>query len=126
MLKVWMAFEVVAANPEVSDDALKKHVEKLLSLPQVEEIEKAFLEPKKTEFKGRDAFSSVAELTIRVKSFYDLLNIIMVYGPSSVEILEPESLEIGIDEMQNISNVVAGLVHQFAAAGVGGLLINRR
>jgi len=28
-----------------------------------------------------------------------------------------------IDEVQNIANLLAGVIHQFAAAGVGGIII---
>ena len=125
MIKAWFAFEVLGTSKDSVEDAIKNHVEKLVSLPQVKEIEKSISDATEVEFKGKPAYSVVAELTADVASFYDLLNIIMVYGPSSVEILEPDNLEISIEEMQNISNVVAGLVHQFAAAGVGGLVINR-
>jgi hypothetical protein len=125
MIKAWFAFEVLGTSKEITEKSLKTHIDKFAGLPQVEEIERSVSEVEETTFKGKTAYSSVAEITANIKSFYDLLNIIMVYGPSSVEILEPEKLELSMEEMQNISNVVAGLVHQFAAAGVGGLVINQ-
>ena len=47
----------------------------------------------------------------------------MTYGPSSVEIIGPDKKEISVAETQDIVNLLAGVVHQFAAAGVGGIII---
>ena len=52
-----------------------------------------------------------------------LLNAVMTYGPSAIEIVGPNKEEIDISEMQNVANTLAGVVHQFAAAGIGGIVI---
>ena len=70
-----------------------------------------------------EAYSQVAKVRFFSRDLLTLLNIVMVYGPSSVEILGPDKAEIKISEVQQLSNTVAGLVHQFAAAGVGGIVI---
>ena len=126
MIDSEMSFEVVATSPVVAEQALKKHIEKLSSLPRIEVSNVSYGGAREVKFSDKipKAYSVVATCRVRAPSFYDFLNIIMVYGPSSIEILEPESLELGIAEMQNIANVVAGLVHKFAEAGIGGLVIN--
>jgi hypothetical protein len=58
-----------------------------------------------------------------VKDLFSLINIVIVYGPSSVEIMGPKNKEIKVEEIQRISNVLAGIVHQFASAGIGGIII---
>ena len=48
--------------------------------------------------------------------------IVMEYGPSSIELLEPRILDLPISEAQGILNSLSRLVHQFAASGAGGLV----
>ncbi len=55
---------------------------------------------------------------------FTLVNVVLVYGPSAIEILGPDKKEIPLEEIQNLTNLLAGVVHQFAAAGVGGIVIS--
>jgi len=47
----------------------------------------------------------------------------MLYGPSAIEVLSPPNKQVSAGEIQNIVNTLAGLLHQFAAAGAGGIVI---
>ena len=124
MIRAWLAFDVVASSRDVAESSLRKHVSKMLSLPAVREVETKYHEPEETEFHGKKAFSAAAETTVEISSFKDLVNIIMVYGPSAIEIMGPEKVELPLSDMQDICNVVSGMMHRFAAAGLGGLVIN--
>lgn len=121
-----MMIEVLAATKDAAESSLKKHVENL-------EKEKIALVYKKN-FKGikpaqhpydktKKAYSNLVELELLTPRFENLLVIVMNYGPSSVEILEPEKIEMGIGEAQNVLNSVSELLHKFAASGIGGVLI---
>jgi len=127
-LKVWFAIEAMAVSEETVKNAMERHIDSLSKAKDVLVIEKTFKDVKEVEKdklpKGIErAFSQVAEVTLLVKDFFTLVNIVILYGPSSIEILEPAMKEIKIDEIQNIANLIAGLVHQFAAAGVGGIVL---
>ncbi len=128
MIRAEMSFEVVATSPQLSHEALKSHIEKLSSLPMVEMEKVEYGDAREIEFgkEKRKVYSSVAHCSLSIKSLYDLVNIIIVYGPSSIEILSPERMEVDMGEMQNIANVVAGIMHRFAEAGIGGVVINPR
>jgi len=55
---------------------------------------------------------------------YDkLIYMVMTYAPSSVEILEPGHIKMDIGEAQGVLNSIAELIHKFAAAGIGGVII---
>ena len=126
-IKSWFAIEVMAKNKDVTEKALSNHIEKLENAKDTIVLEKDFGDTKKAENppKGHDqAFSQICELTVLNKNLYTLLNIIMLFGPSSIEILEPKEMKMKIDELQNIANQVAGLMHQFASAGLGGMVIS--
>ena len=125
-LDVWFAFDVLGVNQEVVEQSLDNHLAKLERLPVVFIYNKEFKIAEKVDNppKGiEEAWSKVAELKLFIKSFTDLINIIYLYGPSAIEILSPNSKELKLEEMQDIANTIAGLMHQFAAAGAGGVVI---
>lgn len=125
-INVWFAFEVMAVTKEATENALKNHVERLGKVKNVKVYEVTYHDVTKVETPPKnvkEAWSQIVEVKLIVKSLFDLINVIILYAPSAIEILEPKELKVKIDEVQNIANVIAGLIHQFAAAGVGGVVI---
>jgi len=124
-LDVWMAFETVAINKETVENALKIHIEKIGKSKNKDVIlyEKNIGENlivkevpdhiKKKMPENAELWSQVANVKIVVKDMFSLMNIIIVYGPSAVEIHGPNSRTMKLDEMQNV-----------ASAGVGGVVIS--
>lgn len=122
-----LMIEVLGIEEDVVRTALERHVEKLESVRNTYVYEKSFGDIKKVENPMKDvkeAYSQVVEVKLFAKDLFTLVNIVLVYGPSAIEVLGPEKREIKIDEVQNLSNLLAGVVHQFAAAGVGGIVIS--
>jgi len=127
-LDVSMTFEVLAVSEDVVKESLKKHIEKFSSderakvykkdIAEIQEVEN----PMKNVEKG---FSQFCEINMIVKNMDNIIQLVIEYGPSSIEILRPNKLEIDIGEAQNILNTVANMMHTFAAAGVGGIVISR-
>ncbi len=123
---VWFSIEALAVDESTVKSALEKHAEKLSHVRDVFVYEKQFKEIKKVEtpLKGIDsAYSYVVSIKFLAKTLSTLLNTVLTYGPSAIEILGPHKKDVDVGEVQEISNVLAGLVHQFAAAGVGGIVI---
>lgn len=120
--------EAIGANKEVVEKSLRAHVEKLTKVKDVYVYEKNFHEIIEV---GRvknveHAYSQYVEVKLFVKNLLALLSVIVLYAPSSVEILSPEKIETDISELQNICNALASLIHRFAEAGVGGVVITPR
>jgi len=125
-IDAWMAFEVLAIKEEVSDQSLKNHISNLGKARDVVVYEKKFLEAKKVEnpIKNvKEAYSEVAEVKLLTKDIFSLISLVVSMGPSSVEILGPDKKEMKLDEIQSIANELSGLVHRFASAGIGGLVV---
>lgn len=123
---VWFAIEALAKDKEVVNSALEKHIEKLEAMEGAFVYDKKFRGAESVEnpIKGvKKAFSQVTEVKLMIRDLFTLLNIVMLFGPSAIEVMSPEKKEIRIDEIQNIANQIAGIVHQFASAGVGGIVI---
>mgnify|MGYP000745869222 CR=1 FL=1 len=127
--RLW--FEVMGVSKEVTEKSLKAHVEKLEKLDGVKVLQKKFEKVeavkklpsylKKTGLKK--AFSQVVETVILTDSIEKLLLVVMLFGPSAIEVLEPKELKVGIGTIQTIMNSVADMMHRIASSTMGGIII---
>ena len=125
-IEAWFAIEALGASADVVEAALKTHVDKLAHEEDVIVLNKEFKaveEVKNPPKPLRSGWSQVANATLLAKDLQTLIRLVLMYGPSAIEIIGPKSKQINIGEIQNIVNSLAGLLHQFVAAGVGGLVI---
>jgi len=125
---VWVAFEGLAVNKEAVKSALEGLMSHLEADHKIKVYAKEFLEPEKVEnpIKGiSEAWSLVVNVNFVSKSFHDLVQVIIEYGPSAVEILGPSKKEMQINEAQDVLNNIAGMMHRYAAAGLGGMVLVR-
>lgn len=126
-IKSNVMIEVLAVNEETARESLKKHVEKMGKENHVMICHKNFrkIEKVKNPLPNiQEAFSNVVEVEMLTMNYDKLVYMIMAYAPSSVEILEPEHIKLDMGEAQAILNSVAELIHKFAAAGLGGVIIS--
>jgi hypothetical protein len=56
----------------------------------------------KGEGKASDVFSGVVEVKLLVRDFRWFVSIVIRYGPSAIEITEPEKVTLTLDEMQSL------------------------
>lgn len=125
-LEVWFAIEALSIEKEKTESALATHIEKLKNTRDTLVFETTFKEITKAEnpIKNvKEAYSQIVDVKLMVKNIYTLFILTMLYGPSSIEILSPEKIELNLDELQDTANLIAGVIHQFASAGVGGIVI---
>ncbi len=123
-----MMFEVLAAKEEVAKEALQNHIGKMEKSEFLGMIKKDFSEAEKVEkpIKGIETgFSQICETEFLVKNFDSLAHLVLEFGPASVEILKPEKYQLSVREAQNVLNIVAEMMHRFAAVGLGGIVIAR-
>ncbi len=125
-LEVWFDIEALAVSKDVVENALRKHTEKMAKVRDIFVYETEYGEAVKVEKPMKDVeegYSQIVKVKFFAKNLSILISVVMTYGPSAVEIIGPDKKEIKLDELQNIVNLLAGVVHQFAAAGVGGIVI---
>ncbi len=125
-IEAWFAIEALAVDDKLVESSLKEHVEKLKKIKEVFVYHTDFKSTDKVKNPLRnveEAYSQVVELKLFAKNLPVLINTIIVYGPSAIEILGPENKRIKVEEIQNVANIIAGVVHQFAAAGAGGIVL---
>ncbi|MEK6887335.1 MAG: hypothetical protein AABX14_00140 [Candidatus Aenigmatarchaeota archaeon] len=123
---VWASIEALAVEKHIVESALKKHIEKMKKIREILVYEEQYSDTLKVENPMKDVKEGHAQLVkikFMAKDFITLINVVMIYGPSSIEIMSPNKKELSLSEAQNIVNALAGVVHQFAAAGIGGIVI---
>jgi len=123
-IKSCMAIEVLAITNEAAESSLTKHVKKMEQEEDAMIYRKEFKETQTVPNPFRNppqAYSKVVEVELITRRLDDLLYMVMNYGPSSVEILEPGEIKIKIEEAQSMLNSVAEMIHTFAAARQGGI-----
>ena len=125
-IRTRLMFEVLGINEAVSKAAIDKLIERLdKEDPRVDVYKKEFGEVKKIDKplpNVKEAFSVICDIELVSKNLDNLSQIVMEYGPSTIEILEPSHIDIPVGEAQGILNSISRLVHQFAASGAGGLV----
>jgi hypothetical protein len=124
-LKVWMMFEVLAINEKVTKESLESLINKLDKDIRIKMYKKEFGEIKRVEKPLPNiecGYSLICEIELVSKKFDDLVKIVIEYGPSAIEVLEPSKLNINAGEAQEILTSISQLIHNFAAAGIGGIV----
>ncbi len=126
-INVWMIFEVLASNKDTAESSLKKHVEKIRNEKNVEITEESFDEVKEVEEPHPSldkGFSQVCEVRCDVKTFSELVKLVLNYGPTMIEVESPEKIEMKMSELQDSLNLVTEMMHKFLKAGAGGMMIS--
>ena len=127
-LRANMIFQVIAIHEEATKKALEEHVQNLDHDKRIKLYKKKFedvLRLDNPEGQIKQAFSQICEITSVAKNFDELVQIMIEYGPSSVELLEPQNVKIPAGEAQSILNTISEIMHKFAAAGLGGMIFVR-
>ena len=127
-LRVSMLFEVLAINEKASKESLEVLINKLEKDKRAKVYKREFGEIRKVEkpLPSVDfGYSLTCEVESISKKFDDLAQIVSEYGPSSIELLEPLKLSINAGEAQKILNLISSIMHEFAAAGAGGIVFMR-
>ena len=122
-----MIIEVLASSEEAAKKSLEDHVSKMEKEKNVMIINRSYNDVKKVDKPHPTlevGYSYIVELETIMKNLEMLIYVSMTYAPSSIEIIEPDKLNIDIGEAQAILNSVAEMIHKFAAVGIGGVIIN--
>lgn len=128
-IRVWVAIEAMAVTREVTESALKSHVKRLASEHNIDIVREEYQETIKVDNPpagAKEAYSQVVELEFYIDSLRNLVNFVVIYGPSALEILEPKKLEVPASEAQDLLNSIAALLHRYASMGAGGVVISSK
>lgn len=126
-LKVWMIFEVLATDKDTAENSLNEHVERLGGLNGVEILETDFDDTQEVEKPHPEVdkgYSKVCEIEAEIETLELLVEVILNFGPTMIEVLEPDRIELEMDELQDALNSVASMMQKYLQSGVGGVIIS--
>jgi len=121
-----MVFDVVAATEEAANASLQDHIDNLATETPVSDMETEMEEARKVEQPHPEldeGYSQLCEVECTVNGFAALVDIIINYGPTSVDITAPEQVTMEMGEVRDALNEVAQMMHQFLQSGAGGMMI---
>ena len=124
-IRSWAVFEALGISEDATKKALEVLTKKLESDDRVRMYKKCYGETSKVEkpIKGIDVgYSITCEVSLVSKNFDNLSQIAIEYGPSAVEIIEPNSVTLKIGEAQCVLNSISNMMHRLAASGAGGIV----
>lgn len=127
-LNVWMIFQVVAGTEDAARESLDEHIKKLEDERAVSNMEsqmEGIEEVDKPHPQIEEGYSRICEVEMDVRTFSELVEIVINYGPTSVDVKSPEEVTMNVKEMRDSLNSVAQMMHRFLQAGVGGMMISR-
>ena len=118
MIEAWFVIEAMGMTREVVESSLNNHYSNLESENGIYVYEKHFSEIKAVDVEGKEAYSQLVDVKLFAKDLITLMSVVLLYGPSAVEVLGPKKKEIEIVDLY--PNKQYG---QFASAGAGGIVI---
>jgi len=124
-LRAWFAFEVLAGNEKKAKETLEELIDKLDKNGRVKLYKKDFSEVNKVDkpMQGVEVgYSMACDVELIANRFEDLVQVVIEFGPSASELLEPNRLNLDIAEAQSVLNNIALMMHRFAQAGIGGIV----
>jgi len=128
-LRVSMIFEVLAINEKTTKESLEELINKIEKDSRIKLYKKEFGEIRKVEKPLPNiefGYSLTCDVELISKKLDDLAQVVSEYGPSAIELLEPLKLNINAGEAQTILNLISSIMHEFAAAGAGGIVFLRK
>lgn len=107
-----MIVEVMGRPPEYLKEALDKHISQLNNRKDVKLVSSKISDTKKID-EEKDLYSSFAEVEVRVLGLGKLLDLVFEFMPSSIEIVDPENLELNCQEATMFLNDLSGRLHKY-------------
>jgi len=125
-------FDTQAVDKTVLKGLLSGLLNKMKLIKDVKFISDSLTEPEPIEpseqftKKGiTKVFSQVLEVEILAKDFETLLYFVITFGPTTLDVLAPKSIKFDMRQMQNTLILVSELMHSYAAAGAGGMVLTK-
>jgi hypothetical protein len=106
---------IIVEGQSKSEEELKKANEMLLNKLKADKIVEVVNIEEEEIVKEEDTYSVLFEADISANEFADLVYVVLHYGPSSIEILQPSEFTLKIDEAQGLLMDVANIIHAYAS-----------
>lgn len=127
-LRIGLIFEVIAVTEDVTKKSMVELANRLMRDKRIEVYGSEMSNTMKIDNPTKDVkvgYTANCEINAIIKNFENLVEIVMEYGPSSIEIIEPKRMTVQMNEAQAVINKIASMMHGFASSGLGGIIFVR-
>lgn len=107
-----MIVEIAGRPPAHLLEALKAHVGQMRTVKGLDYISEKFSEPKLID-QEKDVYTCFAEVEIEVENMFKLSELVFDFFPSSIEVIEPESVKFNLNEATAFLNYLSGRLHKY-------------
>lgn len=111
-LRLRVTIEGQGVEPEI----LKKQMATILNKLQEDKSLVLYSATQASTLKNGETYSTYLDVTLSVKGFRTLVELMYVYGPTTVEVVSPSKLELTADDLQDGLNDWSGWIHRYAEA----------
>mgnify|MGYP000493729598 CR=1 FL=1 len=106
-----IVLEVLGRPAEYLNEIIRKVVDDLEKEKNIAVVEKKFHDPSPCE----NMFTTFAELDLMMRDMQVLLEFIMLYMPSHIEIIEPSEIKMNLHSANDFANKIVAKMHQYDA-----------
>jgi hypothetical protein len=131
-IKAWFVFDTQGINSKIVKELLDKMLVQFNSEKDVKIVSSYMSESNEVEAneefvkKGiKKVFSQLLEVEFVARDFEVLVRLVMTYGPSALEVLEPDEIMVDSRTAQNSLVSIADMMHKFALLTQGGVKIKK-
>lgn len=107
-----MIIEVAGRPPEYLTNSMKLHIDKLNGVKGVTLVSSKISEPTIVDGE-KDLYSCFAEVEVETLGLAKLMDLVFDFMPSSIEIIEPSTVELNCQEATMFVNDLAGRLHKY-------------
>lgn len=104
--------EIAGKPPEYISEAIKNHIAQLKDYKGLTLISDTYSKPKQIE-NSNDMYTCFSEVEFEVESFARLTELVFDFMPASIEIINPNLMELNIADATTLLNTLAGRLHKY-------------
>jgi len=123
-LDVVAIIEIVGKPADHIYKVMEKLIEGFSNEKDVKLIYKKVHEPKEAE-QVKELFSTFAEIEFLAKSLSRVMEFVIDYMPSSIEIVAPKDLSVGLNDANSVLNDLTSKIHKYEAFMKGLAIQNK-
>jgi|APSaa5957512576_1039674.scaffolds.fasta_scaffold27014_1 hypothetical protein len=112
MVTAIMIVEMMGKPADYLKKSLDTHINNIKNRKSVEVLSSEINEPKTIE-ESDGFFGCFAEVEVKVETLKDLFDLVFDYMPASVEVVDPKSVSLGLEESTSLLNNMAGRLHRY-------------
>ncbi|HLC37013.1 MAG TPA: hypothetical protein VJK05_05410 [archaeon] len=109
-----LRLNVIIEAKSIDKDLLQKQLERIIKALEEDKDFKVYDISQAEPAKDGDKYSGYIEANLSLKDFRSVTKLIFYYGPTSLEIIKPEKLEIKADDLQDSLIDMIDIMHGYS------------